>query len=274
MQVIRPGLLVALRTRVQGGVTYARRDLEETENTKTWETTRVMADVAEHAAANRVRGAARSAIVGVCAKTVFGLLCPSAREAEFDAACARARQVAGAFNLRGITCKVFVDVLKGRIAENDQEAAAAIVREMAGLIADLREGVGNLDPVAIRQAADRARQTAAMLGEEQQRVVGAAVKAARKAARAIVRRIDKAGEAVADVMRDLDLSAVDTARITFLDLADKLLPEAEAGLPGDPEAGMLPAVEAQRFADLPLEAETEPPVAALPGLRLVDEEVS
>jgi hypothetical protein len=242
--VIKPGLLVALKSSVEGGVSYQRRDLDadkiEGSDVARWETTRVIDDPAEHERAIKARGKALSAIRGVCSPTTFGLLCPVDREAELDAAVKVAREIIDAHNADANCTRVKVYVLKGRIASTDEEAARAISQEVKSLVDSMSAGIDKLDPEAIREAAQKAQQMAAMLGDEQIQAVAGAVEAARKAARTIVKRIQKDGEQASIVMMDLQRGAIERARIAFLDLDDAPKVEGEA----------LPAVDLQRFADV------------------------
>lgn len=48
--------------------------------------------------------------------------------------------------------------------------------------------------------------------------VSAAIMQAREAARAIVRRVEKAGERAADVVAELQIGKIDAARFAFLDV--------------------------------------------------------
>jgi hypothetical protein len=111
---------------------------------------------------------------------------------------------------------------------------------MRGLLEQMRAGIKDVDPRAIREAASRARKLGAMLDESQGEKVGKAVEAARKAASIIVRRIEKEGATADVVLRELDGKAIDAARFAFLDLEDG---------PGIAVPG-LPSVDVQRVAGL------------------------
>jgi len=242
---IRPGLLIALKSTVSGGVSYQRVDLEHQDTAEKavakWETTRVIEDPVEHDKAVKARGKALAEIRKLCSATSFGLLCPLESEGELDAAVVRARQIVDEHNEAATFTRVQVYVLKGRIAESDEEAARAIGQEISGLVAEMSAGIDKLDPAAIRDAANKARSMAAMLGDDQQAAVEGAIEQARKAARQIVKRVQKEGEAAAIVLADVQRGAIEKARIAFLDLdGDHMTSTA------------LPAVQQQRFADLDL----------------------
>jgi hypothetical protein len=240
--------LVALKSSVQGGVQYCRVDLAPPpadqlgQHAERWETTKVTLNLVEHDRACRARSAALAEIRRVCSPTSFGLLCPEEKEAELDEAVKRARLIRDVFNEQAQYSRVDVFVLKGRIASTDEEAMRAIGEEVSGLIQSMSSAIDRLEPEAIREAAQRARQMQAMLTEDLSRKVGEAVEAARKAARQIVKRVEKDGEEAAVVLSDIQRGALEVARMAFLDLSD------------DPstlvDAERLPAVDARRFAGM------------------------
>lgn len=257
--IIRPGLLVALKSMVTGGVQYKRVDLDATgsagegSEVTRWETTRVIDDPAEHERAVKARGKAIGEIRGVCASTTFGLLCPADRETELDAAIARARLVADEHNASANCTRVQIYALKGRIASTDEEAARAIGQEVTSLLGAMSAGVEKLDVKAIREAATRAAEMGAMLGDEQVAAISDAVEQARKAARTIVKRIEKGGEEAATVLQDIQRGAIEKARFAFLDY------DAPS-----PEEASIPVTNVQRFADLDIcAAPTQAPEGAV-----------
>jgi hypothetical protein len=250
--IIKPGLLVALHSTVTGGVQYKRIDLdapalseangEKSGEVSRWETTRVIEDPAEHDRAVKARGKAIGEIRSICAATPFGLLCPADKESELDAAIARARTVADEHNATGNCTRVQIYALKGRIASTDEEAARAIGQEVTALLETMSRGVEKLDVKSIREAATRAAEMGAMLGDEQIKAVSEAVEQARKAARTIVKRVEKGGEEAATVLQDIQRGAIERARFAFLDLDTEI--KNETATP-----------EIQRFADLDVEPE-------------------
>jgi len=89
--MIRPGLLVSLKTTLRGGVTYQKRTIDPEHAVgaalvETWETTREVADAEDHARAIVARGKCGSLVTGVCCSSSFGLLCPVEREDKLAAA--------------------------------------------------------------------------------------------------------------------------------------------------------------------------------------------
>lgn len=238
-QVMRPGILVALKTSMNGGVQYTRRDLEEAKDgtLARWETERLMDDPAEHKLAQVTMSAASNAISRLCVRTGFGLLCPTDREDELDKAIAAARLTVDEWNLTASHTWISVNAVKGRIADNDEEAVRALLAEATELVRRMDDGLGRADVRMIREAANKARALVDIMGDDAGDKVTEAVKAARKAAREIVRRVGVEGETAQQVVTKVNRDAFDKARFTFLDTAES---ELEA----------LPAIDGQRMAEI------------------------
>ncbi len=241
--IIRPGLLVSLKTSLTGGVSYEKTELEADHAVEDggqrrrarWETTRHIADAAEHEAAVTTRSKARSLITRVCCPSSFGLLCPQGREAELREAVAAAQVLVTAHNAKATATRVEVFVITGRVADSDEEAARAIGAEVRDLIAAMERGIKAAKPEEIREAASKARALAGMLSEETQRKVNSAIVEARTIASEIVQRVGKAGESAASVVDGLKLAALTEARFAVLDIAEQ--DERQATLDLAPDAG-------------------------------------
>lgn len=229
---LRPGLLVSLHTKLEGGVRYEREDLdanatEAGAKIERWKTTKVTEDPEEHAAGVKVRGKVGSLIRSVCAHTSFGLLCPRDKEKSLDEAISEARALAATFNAKAKTTGVSVFVLKGYIAETDTEAARAIASDLRGLLDEMKAGVASADVGRIRDAALRAKRMGAMLDDATAKRVKAAIEEARKVAREIV----KAGDDARQVIQQVKLEAVDSARFAFLDMEEAATKDEGEALP-------------------------------------------
>lgn len=249
---IRPGLLVSLHTRISGGISYGRRDLDapaelggEGAEVRRWETTRVVEDPIEHAAAKAARAAAQTAVTRTCVRSDFGLLCPAANEAALDAGIAAARAIAAQFNADARRARVEVYVLKGRVASTDEEAVRALSAEVRDLLGAMETGIRGGNVEEIREAASRARRLGSMLEEETGVKIAAAVAEARAAAREIVKRAEKDGALAADAASEIKLDAIATARFAFLDL--------DAPAPATSTDDAMPAADLGRAAGLDLD---------------------
>src|SRR5262245_1666777 len=158
---LRPGLLVHARTTVKGHVKYKTLELEQDhitisgEGRARWETERTIKDPEEQKRASKVRSAARSKIQSACVKAgEFGLMCPVEREDKLRQAVREARQLAEEFNETATWTYVGVTVLIGRVSSNDVEAVRAINEQVRDLVEAMSDGVKQLDPAAIRKAAN------------------------------------------------------------------------------------------------------------------------
>jgi len=249
--ILKPGYLISLKTSLAGGISYARVDIEGDHiddngaRVARWETKRKIDDPKEYEAATIARSKARALVTAVCAKSAFGLLCPTTREEELTDAIAAARAIAERHNDSAPSTRVEIYVLAGRIAQDDAEAARAISSEMRELMEEIKSGIADCDPERIREAATKARNMAAMLSPDVAGKVAQAIEQARAAARAIVKRIEKSGEIAADVVAQIQTQRIDAARFAFLDMEDQNGEPAESEAP----AGRALDLPSENFAD-------------------------
>jgi hypothetical protein len=236
---MRPGILVALKTSVSGGVHYTRVDLEEAADgtVAKWETTREMDDPTEHRKARDTSRLAARAISKLCIRTSFGLLCPLDREEELDLAIAAARVTVDLWNAEAEHSWIAVNAIKGRIADNDEEAIRALLAEATDLVQAMDENLSSGDVEAVRKAGRKALRLAQIMDDASGDTVTAAVEAARKAAIEIAKRVGTKGEAVEKVIATVDREAFDKARFSFLDTADSVVDS-------------LPAISKQRMREI------------------------
>lgn len=276
--MIRPGILVAMKTSLDGGVNYERKDLAPAPTevidasgdvvpaevkVERWETTKITIDPDEHARAVKARGLAVTAIRRCCADTPFGLLCPVDDEAQLDAGIAAAREIERAHNAGSTHTRISIRVLKARVANDDVEAAREIGREVAAMIRDMGAAIDRLDPEAIRKAADRVREMGTMLDVEGRARVGAAVEQARIAAREITKRVIKGAEPAAVVLATIQRSAIEQARVSFLDLGTPIADEAAVEI-------AMPSIAVARVAELDLVEDAPAAPAVVAGARVAD----
>lgn len=234
IRTLRPGLLVSMNTSIKGNVHYQKVDLENAhverngEQRARWETTRVISDPAEHEMAVKVRDKVRNLISGQCATSAFGLLCPENNADALREAMVEARQIVDGFNDEATLTRMSVNVIYGRIAQDDVEAVRAIAGEIRGLMEDMQDGLKTLNVKAVRDAANKARSIGGMLSPEAKGRIDVAIDAARKAARQIV----KAGEEIAIEVDRTTLAEIDGARTAFLDLETEAIEVAAPVMDG------------------------------------------
>lgn len=189
--IIRPGVLVTLRSSVQGGVYYDREEMavdqdaggaESGGSTRVWKTTQRVPDPEEYARAKRVRGRAVSAIWNRSVKTVYGLICTDDDKPALDEAIKKAMDEVQAFNAGAKHTKVTLNVLRPRLVLG--ETSEAIAAETSEAVDALDASVESGDVQAIRKAANEAAEISRLLdGGLRERIVQK-VKAAREAATA------------------------------------------------------------------------------------------
>lgn len=220
ISTLKPGLLVSVKTGIDGNVQYLRNEIESDHVTARgtreaeWQTRRVISDPAEYETGQKVRSKALSLIRSVCIKSSFGLLCPEAKQADLNQRVIEARAMVSAFNRQATLTGVKLYVLIGRVASDDVEAVRAIKSEIRDLIKSMQDGIKNNDATAIREAATRAKGVGRMLSEEAQKRVQDAVDMARAAAKVIV----KTGEEAAVEIDAATIRKLAKARTSFLDI--------------------------------------------------------
>lgn len=262
---LRPGLLVAVKTSLVGGINYTKETIESDTVTATgakrakWETTRTIADPDEHDRATKVLSKARSIISGLCAKSAFGYLCPETDAEDLEKAIGEARGLCDAFNATAKLARARLYVMTGRIAPDDVEAMKAINAEVRELLASMETGVKNMDVEVIRDAARRAKQLGSMLTPDAQARLTQAIEAVRTTAKTIV----KAGETAALELDKKAIRALTEARGAFLDLDEATnkpveQPDAQArALDFEPVADVAPVGPTHKPVQLDLEAAIE-----------------
>lgn len=240
--VMVPGILVALKRQVSGGVTYTRDLVESSEDEKImrWEGTRYMDDPEERKKAVEVAGAASRLISRLCVRTSFGMLCPTERESELNQAVVEMRAMVSSWNDKARYSFIHVSAIKGRIADNDEEAIRAILQEARELLDRMDQGLSENDVKLIRDAANKAKKLSEMMVSDTSGQIDDALAAARRAARAIVKKAESTNKRVASAIVKAEREAFDAARFAFIEASDETI-----------EA--LPSVDLQRTADLELE---------------------
>lgn len=244
---LRPGWLVNIKTSIKGNVSYDKS--EEKVSTKgrtevsTWETEKTVLDAKEQKLATEVRSKARNLVVGVCAVSEFGLLCPNDKLDELENAFDEARKLCVEFNKNAKVTSVKFNVLKGHVAANDIDAVRAINSEVRDLLAEMKAGVKELDVERVRDAANRTKKLGTMLAPEVQSRIEETLKVVRAQAVKIV----KAGDQASTVIDRETIATLNRARTAFLDLDDAAVVQAPADTTGR-ALDLAPDAEAPKVA--------------------------
>jgi len=220
VSTLKPGLLVHIATSVKGNVSYDKSEEKLISNegaeVTEWTTERTIKDAAEQKAATEVRSKARNLVLAVCVATEHGLLCPTDKRAELDAAFDEARALVREFNATASVTSLKFNALAGYIAPDDLTAVRAINGEVRDLISEMQAGIDGLDVERVRDAAARAKKIGNMLAPEMQARIDDAV----KAVRGMAKKMTEAGEQAATAVDAVVLNTLSAARTAFLDLDD------------------------------------------------------
>jgi hypothetical protein len=262
---LRPGFAVQIKCPVEGGVTYRVQPIladapsEGGESVAKWETTRITADAAEHAAAVALRAKVRNGLTAHCYRVgVFGLMADAPGHAALAEATIAAHAEVDAFNASARTCRISLGVLSTVVRSDDAETVRAIRSEIGSMLREVDAGIKAADPERIRKACNEARVAGQALSADASQAVADAVEAARKVARDMVKRVKESGEGAADTLRTIKLDALRDARIAFLDL--------------DPAREESEVMQAPRLLDMTTEAPGSPMEAPAAAPRPVDAE--
>jgi len=216
---LRPGILISIKTHQSGNRSYQKREIERAHLTEggversRWDTTKIVFDPAEAKAAGQIANRARYLVTRLCADTAHGPLCPVDRREELNEAINEARSLARDFNDTAVFSRVEVNVICGEIIADDVNTARALFSETERFMAQMQEGLENLDVKKVRAICVKVLDVGQMLSPEAGATMAVAVSAARSACKKIV----AAGEQVAI---EIDQNAIDTiglARNSFLD---------------------------------------------------------
>lgn len=278
---LRPGYLVALTTRLEGGVEYTREELdhqrigpqEEGEQVR-WQTEKRITDVEEMAEAVRVRGRVRDRVKSACIWTPFGLICPADQIEALDARIAECHAMVATFNATAVHTRVrFPEPLRGRIAEDTRQAVAAVREEIQTLVGEMQAAMASARVESIRDVAQRATQMGRLLeqGTEARTVLERAVKESRRLATELVKRVEDGADAIAEVLAGTKAKVFEEAAFAFSEdemgeitddgpelpsaavgfggTGEEYVPEEQPAVPVDPPAAPQEAPEVDPFAE-------------------------
>lgn len=245
---LKPSVLVAFSIGRLGGVRYARQPLDQQRQGErevtSWQTTREVDDVEELRRAQALVAECRRRMGALCYRTAFGWVAPREREAELAQTWAEIRarvEQANAEELR--RCRLVAACVTGEIAQDDQAAADAILADIARFFGDVMEALQACDVRRIRQTVAGMRGVEALLPDAQSEALRTAVRQARRLATVIRQEVERKGREIEAVVRELDLSPIDAARVMFI---EPEVAEAAAAAP----AGASEAVGAEAAPEL------------------------
>ena len=217
---IKPGLLVSVKTRQHGGVSYTKRDIEAPRVTESgaqvsrWETDKFVYDPDETERAQQVANRARYLVTRHCVKTEMQqLLCPNDRRQELRDAVAEARALVAEFNQTASFTEIQIDVWVGEIVDNGVDAAQQIFASQQAFLNEMIDGLKEMDPKKVRAAINKSRDLGQMMSGQANEMLIEATRVAETARQRIVAAGEKAIVAI-----DLEaISKIGSVRNSFLD---------------------------------------------------------
>jgi vacuolar-type H+-ATPase subunit H len=179
-----------------------------------WETDKFVYDPNETERAQQTANRARYLVTRHCVKTEMQqLLCPNDRRDELREAIVEARELVADFNSSASFTEIQIDVWVGEIVDNGVDAAQQIFASQQSFLAEMIEGLKEMDPKKVRAAINKSRDLGQMMSGQANEMVREATRAA-EAAR---QRIISAGEN-AIVALDLEaIAKIGSVRNSFLD---------------------------------------------------------
>jgi hypothetical protein len=245
---MKPSYLVSVKTSLNGGIQYNRKDvrdehLEDGSEEQEWNTTKVISDPEEYKVATLLRAKVAGMISNKCKLTPFGLICPEGEIETVQLTEQLAQLEVEEYNINAKYTTISLNVMMGYIASDDVQAAQRIAKQMRDLATEMKRCVRAGDIEGIREAAKTANQMRAILGEEEKARVSLAVKEARDAARTITKEVVKNGKKVDAVVPALKVGAISKMRLAFIDID-----EGDASKNGKAKKDKLPTANVKRMA--------------------------
>jgi hypothetical protein len=236
---IQPGVLVALKTSIDGGARYTRQVLEHVQEGRADHqkvmVEREIPEVEEYEQAIKVRQWSMDRIRSRCIRTPFGLMVKEVDWPVLQDRIDEARAHVDQFNATSTLHRVRVNVVPGKVAHTEEEAVRSIREEIGELLEGLERATLAGDVKELRRRAAAAKDLGKMLEDNTAAsgALAAAVTEARRIGRSIVKRVEGAGEKLEAVLAEHSADTIARARHEFLDAGDVLeeLPEDEQ-LPG------------------------------------------
>lgn len=205
----------------------------------------------EHEAAKKLGGQIGYMLRRMGTRIVDGVIAfPIRTEEAFDSEHDKARDMARAFNSSSTHWKVLVNAFKldASSPADEEIMARKVAYEVQQLMAEMKSALDSLDVDRIREVATEAKAKAlAIAPGVQQGALYAAVESARKAATKASRDLKDKGKQIELIRRELDTSAIESARFMFLELA--VPEEVDASQPGVQSSG----IDGARFSGLGVE---------------------
>jgi len=217
---LKPCFFVMPKCSVQGGMHYQRspEETEEigTEEHATWETKRVINDKDEYRKAQNLRSQFLRDVRKLGVADDAGVIVDMDREDDITKLYEEWRETFNEFNSAAQFSRIRFRISRFRILSDNEQILKDMLRDMRETMDDLREMIVAADYQGIRSVVSRMKGWVTVLPDEAAANVQSTIEDARTQARSIKRALEKRGEQLEDVQKDVDTSVVDMARFVMM----------------------------------------------------------
>jgi hypothetical protein len=200
----------------------------------------------EHEAAKKLQADIGYQLRRLGTRIVDGVIVfPLSKETEFDSTRESCKELARAFNTKSSHYKVMVNVVKLAAMVSDEESIARMAAyEINQTLKDVTLALKEMDVQKIREAAQALKYKASAISAgTEQGVILAAVNNLRDAAKRIARDVGRKGSDIESVRKELDTSAIESARFMFASMAEPV----ELG---DTQSNTQSPIDTSRFSSI------------------------
>ena len=220
---IKDSELVILVNERHGGISYRKENEEQLaaenadEELSQWTSKKRVFDRKEWLMAQSLYSSIKNRIGAKSVNTVIGIMCSQEQKDELKALDEVIRLEVLKFNSESKYTKIRYALMFFNIIGNEQAVAEAIKEEIMKMVSELSVAIKSNDPKLIREIITRAGSTENILLARESSVMRDAISASRKIANEMAKAARKRQEGIEYAMKTVDLSAINTARMVFID---------------------------------------------------------
>jgi hypothetical protein len=159
IESIKPGILVAGKIYLKGGIRYKREyspsQLDNNTLVREWNTVAIVEDIKEREEADRVRSSIYSKLRRVCVHTHIGMICPLEKKEELEKTLEEANFARTEFNNKANTCSLEVYYALFELKSDNAEVLSAIASQVQEGLEKVNSAIKMEDLRAINLAPKR-----------------------------------------------------------------------------------------------------------------------
>jgi len=213
---LKPCFLVAARCSVHGGINY-QHDKEQLIEAvgqgekATWETIRTIEDKVEYVEARGTRSRFLRELTALGVGSVLGVLVPTDKEKELRELSTEWRAKINEFNSKSVYSKLLVSIMVFKIQGENEEALDSMLYDLKDTMEELKAAIKLADYKGIREVVQRLRGFSTVLPDSAAEKLVNAVQDARAQANMIRKALEKQGEKLEVIQKQISTSTVDLA---------------------------------------------------------------